>query len=108
MKVKELLELWKAEIADFEIYQLFSENRGFHTDNLKYYIRKEYIRDEKVFVLDDEGFPKLVNVLDSEVKEWLVADEKECNKTIFANSCESADFESWYNDSTAKVLLIAI
>jgi hypothetical protein len=102
MKASELLELWKDEIVDFEIYQLFSEYNGFHTDNLKnYYV----LADGRVY---DENIVEKSDLLDNEVMQYAIVDENDYNRTVMANSCESADFESWYNDKNAKVLLIAI
>ena len=86
MKVKELLEELKGQYASYEIYELFSKNKGFHTDNLK----------------------DCVDNTDLEVIGYERVDEEEYDKSVLANACETADFESWFGDKDAKVLLVAV
>jgi hypothetical protein len=88
MKISELLELWKGYYVDYEIYELFSITKGFHTDNLKDYI--SYCNTNL------------------EVVGYELADEKDYNRTVTANTCEIADFKELYGDKNAKVLLIAV
>lgn len=37
-----------------------------------------------------------------------LVNEKEYNNTIMINSSEQADFEEWYEDKNAKVLIIVV
>jgi hypothetical protein len=43
-----------------------------------------------------------------EVVGYELADEKDYNRTVTANTCEIADFKELYEDKNAKVLLIAV
>jgi hypothetical protein len=43
---------------------------------------------------------------DKEVLHYEIMDEERYNETIFANCSESADFELWYDDKDAKVLVM--
>lgn len=84
MTVAEVKEMYKnRDYVDMEVYT----GDHFHTDFCKW--TDEYSDD-------------------SEVKGWSLMDEEEYNNTILANACPQADFEEWYDDKNAKVLVLLI
>ena len=93
MKVYELLDLYKGEYVDLEIYELFSKNKGFHTDNLECCLSSCY------------SIELLKNL---EVLGYWLMNEGDYNSEIMANTCENADFLEWYEDKNAKVLVLAV
>lgn len=93
MTVKELIkEQYNDSIADVEIYAFVGKVHKIHGDfitNLD-----EVFQEEKY--------------QDYEVESWEIMDEERYADSIVANSIENADFELWYNDKDAKVLVIVI
>lgn len=83
-ELKQLLIKWgKDDYVDTEVYT----GDHFHTD---------YCRSTDEYTGE------------SVVKDWSLMDEDEYNNSILANACPSADFEEWYDDKNAKVLVILI
>lgn len=88
MKIKEVKEMCKNEnIAEVEIYQqsLRDKSHGFHGDFI--HMIEEYTDD-------------------MEVTNWEVMGEDEYDETVLANGCVKADFNEWFGDKNAKVLVI--
>ena len=90
---KEEVNKMAAQAAEVEIYRFTQQDRyirGIHTDNTD-------SMDVKVDDLPDE-FKGEVQLMD----------EEEYDNTLLANSSMSADFESWYGDKDAKVLVVVL
>lgn len=90
---KEEVKKMAAQAAEVEIYRFNKADRyirGIHTDNTA-------CMDMKVDDLPDE-FKGEVQLMD----------EEEYENTLLANSSMSADFESWYGDKDAKVLVVVL
>lgn len=87
MTINEIKAMYSNEYTDIEVCVFTSNRHQFHTDCIEFI--DEYTDD-------------------SIVEAWSLMDENEYNSTILANSCESADFGMWYDDASAKVLVIAI
>ena len=82
-----------AQAAEVEIYRFIVPDRytrDIHTDNVSSV-------DMSVDELPDK-FKGQVRLMD----------EREYNNTIGANSSMSADFEDWYGDKRAKVLVVVL
>ena len=79
-----------AEVQIFRFTQLDRYIRGIHTDNTG-------------------GMDMNVADLPEEFKgDVQLMDEEEYDNTLLANSCTSADFEDWYGDKDAKVLVVVL
>lgn len=92
MTVNEVLEKeYNDSIASYEIWKYTDKTRRLHTDFIKN-IDEEYSRD-------------ILGGL--QIESYHIMDEDEYNSTICAN-CDSADFEEWYDNKDAKVLVIVI
>ena len=89
---QEVQELAKqaAEVQIFRFTQLDRYIRKIHTDNTA-------CMDMNVDDLPEE-FKGDVQLMD----------EEEYDNTLLANSCTSADFEDWYGDKDAKVLVVVL
>ena len=90
---REEVQKMAAQAVDFEIYRFNQADgyiRGIHTDNTA-------CMDMKVDDLPDE-FKGEVQLMD----------EEEYDHTLLANSSMSADFEEWYGNKDAKVLVVAL
>lgn len=90
---KEEVKKMADQAAEVEIYRFNQTDRyvhGIHTDNTA-------CMDMKVDDLPDE-FKGDVQLMD----------EEEYGNTILANSSISADFEDWYGDKDAKVLVVVL
>ena len=90
---REEVKKMAAQAAEVEIYRFNQADRyirGIHTDNTA-------SMDMKVDDLPDE-FKGEVQLMD----------EEEYDNTLLANSSMSADFEDWYGNKKAKVLVIAL
>lgn len=79
-----------AKCVDVEIYQYIGRNHTFHGDAIK------------------SVDLQLDNLPDEVECDFSEMDEEEYNSTIMGNSCEDADFEDWYGDKDAKVLVIVL
>lgn len=93
MKVKELRESKKSEYVEMEVYRYNSD---------KYQrLLTDYIRslDDKVAIADLD---------ECEVESYWLMNEEEYDNTILANNSIRADFEMWYGDHNAKVLVVII
>ena len=88
MTIKEIEERFKGLYVDMEVYKNFASNSyGFHTDRIK--------------SVDDY-------TENTEVIEYSLADEEEYNETVFANVSSTANFEEWFDDKNAKILLVKV
>ena len=90
---REEVKKMAAQAAEVEIYRFNQADRyirGIHTDNTA-------CMDMKVDDLPDE-FKGIVQLMG----------EEEYNHTLLANSSMSADFEDWYGNRDAKVLVVAL
>lgn len=88
MTIEEVEDLYKGQYADIEVYTNFNSTKyGFHTDRIK-------------TVDDYKG--------DDEVREYSLVDEEEYDQTILANTSIQADFEDWFGDKKAKILLVKV
>ena len=90
---KEEVKKMAAQAAEVEIYRFNKADRyirGIHTDNTA-------CMDMKVDDLPDE-FKGEVQLMD----------EEEYDNTLLANSSMSADFDDWYGDKDAKVLVVVL
>ena len=91
MKIKKLKELLKEqgkEYYDIEVYEYkFNESKSIHTDYIKYI--ENYTEND-------------------EINDYRLMNEEEYNNTILANSCKKADFEEWYDDKDAIVLVVIV
>lgn len=85
MTVKEIKEMYKGEYADIEFYKFSGRRHSVHHD----------------FIEDIESMKD-----DEEPEYYELMDEEEYDSSIMANTCEHADFEMWYDDKNAKVLVI--
>jgi len=93
MTVKELIkEQYNDNIANFEVYAFVGKVHKIHGD----------------FITNiDEVFSE-EKYQDCEVESWEIMDQERYNDSILANSSETADFEMFYDDKDAKVLVIII
>lgn len=93
MTVKELIkEQYNDNIADFEVWAYVGKVHKIHGD----------------FITNlDEVFSK-EKYQDCEVVSWEIMDQERYANSIVANSIEAADFEMWYDNKDAKVLVIVI
>lgn len=85
MKIKEIIEENKGNYYNIEVYKFNSNNKRIHTDFINY--------------LEDYN-------TEDEVEDYVLMDEEEYDTTILANSTERANFEEWYDNKDAKVLVI--
>lgn len=88
--LKEVEELYSGQYIDLEVYRPASIGKYypkvFHTDNARPYM--------------DEPEEDL------EIGLYELMDEETYNQTLLANTFEYADFEDWYGDKSAKVLVV--
>ena len=87
------IELMAAKAAEVEVYRFNQADqyiKGIHTDNTK-------SLDISIDNLPDE-FDGMVELMT----------EQEYNDSVLANSSVSAEFEDWYGDKNAKVLVVVL
>lgn len=92
MNIKNLKELLKNQGKKYEeietyVYR-FNEKKEIHTD----YIKGVELED------DDEA----------EVIDYELMNEEEYNKSVLANSSLTADFEDWFGNKNAKILVVIV
>lgn len=88
MTIEEVEDLFKGQYANVEVYKNYNSTKyGFHTDRIK----------------SVDNFSST-----EEVKEYSLVNEEEYGETVLANSSLNANFEEWYGDKNAKVLLIKV
>ena len=87
-----ITEEYKGQYAEVEVYQSSDMIRSLHSDFIT--------------CISASNSEELYENLD--VAHHELMDEKAYNESILANSCESADFETWYNDKDAKVLVVIV
>lgn len=89
MKIKELKELLKEqgnEYYDIEVYKYtFDNHKSIHTD----------------YITSIEDYND-----NTEVEDYQLMNEEDYNNSILANSSKQADFEEWYDDKDAIVLVV--
>lgn len=92
---KELQEIAKINhVAAVELWQTTNSQehyQGIHTDTI---------------TSCDEELEDMPTILD--IVEYRIMDEEEYNNTVLANGCINADFEDWYGDKNAKVLVVIL
>ena len=98
MTIRELLEekYIKGHYDDYEIYKYTGKKHSIHTDSVKFLYSLNWY--------NEGDFP----YLDLEVCDYRLMNEEEYNNTIEANSCDVADFETWYGNKDAVVLVIIL
>lgn len=85
MTVKEIIEMYRDDYVDIEFYKFFDRRHSVHSD----FIRSiESMKD------------------DEEPEYYELMNEEEYNSSILANISIPADFDMWYDDKNAKVLVI--
>lgn len=77
--------------ADIEIYKFVGKKHSIHTDNIS-----------------DSGYSSIDELPDEVECDCQIMDEEDYNRTILANGGEKADFEGWYGDKNAKVLIVVL
>lgn len=88
MTVGELKEKYAGQYADVEVYaDRWNRKPGFHTDR----------------IMNVEDYEDL-----DEVVEYSLMDEGEYSSTVFANCSECTDFERWFGDKDAKILVAKV
>lgn len=93
-KIADLLKEEVDKCADVELYRYAGRNHSIHTDCL-------------VSLNDELNFKELY-CTDIEEIDFEVMDEQEYNNTILANTSVEADFDEWYGDKNAKVLVVVL
>lgn len=98
MTIRELLEekYIKGHYDDYEIYKYTDKDHRIHTDFIK------FLNDT-----DNNGFISLDKLNDMNVCDYQLMDEEDYNNTINAN-CDNANFEEWYGNKNAIVLIIVL
>lgn len=98
MTIKEVKEMYKEKFDNGEVYDIeVYEPRGwgrhypdhFHTDNCDFVDESEW---------NDDTFVELYELMN----------EEDYRYSIDANSCISTNFEEWYDDKNAKVLVMML
>lgn len=77
--------------ADIEIYKFIGKKHSIHTDNIK-----------------DSAYSSIDELPDEVECDCQIMDEEDYNRTILANGGEKSDFEGWYGDKNAKVLIVVL
>ena len=92
--------------ADVEIYKWACKRHELHNDFLED-AQLEY--DMEKGCLDTNGNNSVDYVTDGVIGyEWYMLDDRDYDYTCLANTNERADYESWYGDKDAKVLVIVL
>lgn len=84
-EIKEIMQ--KNNCADLEMVTLENYGRGLHTDNIK--MNVDILGDRKIV-------------------DYYIMNEKEYNNTMCANSSITANFEDWYGNKEAKVIVVIV
>lgn len=85
MTVKEIMSIYSGEYDDIEFYEMVNQSHRIHTDS----IRAIECQDEN-----------------KEVRHYELMDEDDYNHSVLANSSIYADFEAWYGNKDAKILIV--
>lgn len=92
MTVSEIIEKENGNYAEVEVWQYTDKSHRLHSD---------FIRNiDGQYAIDCYEF--------CEAHDYRIMDEEEYNATVLANTSEYADFDSWYGNKDAKVLVIMI
>lgn len=91
MKVKDIIKAHIDSVSDYTILKSKFGTKSFHTDSIHFVDSNE----EKQF-------------FGAEAKDFAIMDEDEFNRTVFANVSSEADFDEFYDDKNAKVLVILV
>lgn len=87
--IKEIKEIYKKNnCCDYEIYKKNNKNGSIHTDNL--------------ITVDERDLEKY------NIHDYEIMDQEKYDHSILANSCIRADFQTWYDDEKAKILIIIV
>lgn len=86
--IKEVIEERGNEVADIEIYKFTGCRHDIHNDFIK-----------SVDVSHNSEI---------EIYDYEIMDEEDYERTVLANVDLFADFEEWYGDKNAKVLVIML
>ena len=92
MTIKEVKEQYKGQYVECEIYRFTGSVHNIHSDFI-------YTPDD---VEDDQ-----YNENEEVVYEELM-DEEEYGRTVIANGDVTADFEDWFGDKNAQILVIIL
>lgn len=92
MTIKEVKEHYKGQYVDCEIYRFNGSVHNIHNDFI-------YTPDD----IENDQYSENEKV----VYESLM-DEEDYDMTINANSCVTTDFDEWYGDKNAQVLVIIL
>lgn len=92
MTIKEVKEHYKGQYVDCEIYRFSGSAHNIHGDFI-------YTPDDVVNDQYDEN---------EEVVYENLMDEEEYDMTINANSGVTTDFDEWYGNKNAQVLVIIL
>lgn len=93
--VKEIIDEVYAsskEITNFEVWKYSDKTHRLHTD----------------FIENLDGIYSKEQYENLMVDDYYIMDEHYYDETICANGCVRADFEEWYDNKDAKVLVIMI
>lgn len=86
MTVREVIASNRGKCVDVEIYRYNSIKKIIATDFI------ESVECEA----------------ETEVETWELMNELEYEQSVMSNTGEKADFEAWYDDKNAKVLVIIV
>lgn len=81
----------KHDIVEVEIYESIDGNAHYHTDNLR------AVESEPDYDIE----------LDDVLDYWAMG-QIDYDNTILANSSIRADFDEWYDDENAQILVVLI
>lgn len=88
MTLGEIKEMYAGEYVELEIFKFIGRRHDIHSDFI-----------DSV----DEEIPD-----DTDVEAYKLMDEEAYGYGVLANTCFFADFEDWYGDKNAKVLVIVL
>lgn len=87
--VAEIKEMYNGRYDDIEFYKFKFGQKNIHTDYIEY-IDYEDVRD------------------DAPVEDFELMDEERYKFSVLANDYTEADFQTWYGNSKARVLVIIV
>lgn len=92
MTIKEVKEQYKGQYVECEIYRFTGSVHNIHSDFI-------YISDD----IEDDQYNENEEVVYEELM-----DEEEYGRTVIANCDVAADFEDWFGDKNAQILVIIL
>lgn len=90
MTVSEIIK--NENFKEFEVWKYSDNTKRLHSD----------------FIKNVDGVYSFDTYKDIEADNFYIMDEEEYNNTICANSSVYADFDSWYGNKEAKILVIML